>query len=124
MPGRFLNLTSKTAYNKLDLSDYYDRIESFRAQYGLATTFDVLGVTDLLSPALEGTYKLYFMGRFNRASTKADAPTGTVTDPSWLDLWCLADELIVRQESGHRTHLYVEAFEEDEEGDLRVVFGS
>ncbi|SAL79954.1 hypothetical protein AWB71_06014 [Caballeronia peredens] len=124
MPARFLNLISKSAFAKTDQTQLHDTVESLRTEHGFATTFDVTGVTDLFQPALDGTYKVYFMGRLNRASSKTEAPSETVTNPTWLDLWRIADRLIVRQESGHRTHLYVEDFQEDEEGNLRVCYGS
>ena len=120
----FLNLVDRTNESEEESDRREVEWRKIREMHEFASIFSIDEVADLYRPALVGSYKVYFMGRYNRAENKAFAPVKAVTDPTWLDLWRAADFLISKQEAGYRTDLYVEKFIFDEDGDLEVRYGS
>ena len=125
---QFLNLVPYPKYesdgenlewNKRD--DYYREI---RKEKNFHTIWSIYEVKNMNLPAFNGECLVYFMGRFNLKFSKQEVEKVSVKNPTWLDLWTIADSLIRKSESEHRTDLYIEEFEHDEDGDLNIIYGS
>ncbi|MCB4346800.1 hypothetical protein LA345_23210 [Burkholderia vietnamiensis] len=120
----FLNLVKLDPNNNEELNKRNDMYRAVRREKDFDTIWAIHGVVDLNSRALEGEHNIYFMGRFNPADSKAETRNVTVNNPTWLDLWRVANALICEREEEYRTDLYIEKFEPDSDGDLELRYGS
>lgn len=120
----FLNLSDVSSFNDEQQEQQYEVIDALSKAHGLVSIFSIYEVLDFDKLAFEGKRKVYFMGRFNHVDDKNESANEIVNNPTWLDLWKAADRLICKQEQDYRTDLYIEDFEVDEYGDLRLCYGS
>ncbi|WP_143279555.1 hypothetical protein [Burkholderia cenocepacia] len=119
----FLNLVPYNS-NKAEFDKRNDHYKATRKAEGFHAIWSIYEVADLHSQALHGEFQVYFLGRFNHADDKKEVRKIAVSNPTWLDLWRVANELICEREAEYRTDLYVEGFEPDTDGDLEIQYGS
>ncbi|MGU4699053.1 hypothetical protein K6L09_20520 [Burkholderia cepacia] len=117
----FLNLKP---YNQEEWEKRNTHWSQVRNALDLQAIWSIYEVENIHAPAIEGQHTVYFMGRFNPAESKDEARKISLSNPTWLDLWKAADELIREREAGGRTDLYVEGFEPDSAGHLEIKYGS
>lgn len=99
--------------------DFYKEIQKefrFTSEWSI---FEINCKEDFDKVAFHGIFEVVYLLHSGRPNLK---PSVSVNNPTWMDLWKAADQLI--QESGDSSHIYIEKFVPRAGATLELVTGS